>query len=564
MDLLLPDKLLNEARLYINEGKYEDALKSLDEAIEANPDISSHWCLKGFCLTLIGENKKAISTLEVAIELDPTLVFAWNTLGMAYSNLNQYEKSLIFFEKAIELNESSSLFWNNKSLALIRIGKFNEALKAIEKSIELQPNTPLSWNNKGVIFLHMQKYEKALDAFENEIINNERILQKADSGESIILGSCSFEDKLSSPMNISSFDDSLLLARHNKALTLLSLGRNEDALKLFEIVLKSNENFSPALFGKGVALYGLLIYSESIITLEKFIERNPKSIHAYIYLSQIFFENSVMRKALEIVENGLEIDNNNSSLWSMRGRIKIEEQQYGEAVTCFDNAISFDIHNKKIILWKIYAKYLEAELLTSNSKLRYQDTISSIVRELERIHKPEYGTEIGAYVCYFLGYFYYKLNDFYKAKERLEECLSLEADLSKMNLNEDSLMTSTNELLSKIWDYGIRPHWWNWWLCSPIHKIRRIITFSSIFLSILILSLIHPLIGQVYSNVSWNIFILLILFLIFILISPSISRIRSTDIEIEMQEPLKMEISSIQIEDLINQLEMDCSYVEIE
>lgn len=51
-----------------------------------------------------------------------------------------------------------------------------------------------------------------------------------------------------------------------------------------------------------------------------------------------------------------------------------------------------------------------------------------------------------------LGFLYYKRKDFFTAKERLKECVSLEL--------ESSANSRARGLLDYIWNYKIKPAWW--------------------------------------------------------------------------------------------------------
>ncbi len=49
------------------------------------------------------------------------------------------------------------------------------------------------------------------------------------------------------------------------------------------------------------------------------------------------------------------------------------------------------------------------------------------------------------HILYFLGYFYYKINDMFTAKEKLEECIKLKSTIKK----------PASKLLENIWKFQI-------------------------------------------------------------------------------------------------------------
>ena len=52
-------------------GKYDEAIKAYDRAIELNPEDSDAWCNKGVALYYLGKYDEAIKTSDKTIELNP-------------------------------------------------------------------------------------------------------------------------------------------------------------------------------------------------------------------------------------------------------------------------------------------------------------------------------------------------------------------------------------------------------------------------------------------------------------------------------------------------------------
>ena len=64
----------NKGGTLVDLGRYEEALKSYDKAIELNPDDANAWYGKGIALVNLGRHEKsydkALESLSKAIELD--------------------------------------------------------------------------------------------------------------------------------------------------------------------------------------------------------------------------------------------------------------------------------------------------------------------------------------------------------------------------------------------------------------------------------------------------------------------------------------------------------------
>jgi len=239
------------------------------------------------------------------------------------------------------------------------------------------------------------------------------------------------------------------------------------------------------------------------------------------------------------------INKNLALALSLQGRIKIEERDYDAASESFRKAISLDAGNPLLLLWDAYANYLKIEFSSGLKDEKYQERIASITRSLERAAKlsEKHGKKIRPHILYFLGYFYYKGKDIFTAKQRftecIKECITLKKLKGQMEPSTSELLDSARELLDNIWTYQIRPPLWRWWWDSPLDNQRRRATFVTLSLFIFALLLLHPFISARFDSlhINWALYGLFVVLLLIILASPSIERIRTRDIEVEMHSP---------------------------
>jgi len=63
-------------------GNYDEAIKTLDKAIEINPRLAEAWYNKGNALLSLGKYEEAIKAFDKAIEINPQYAKAWNNRRM--------------------------------------------------------------------------------------------------------------------------------------------------------------------------------------------------------------------------------------------------------------------------------------------------------------------------------------------------------------------------------------------------------------------------------------------------------------------------------------------------
>ena len=70
------DKCYNKGNDLCKLGKYEEAIKCFDKAIEIDPKYVGAWYNKGFFLTRMEKIEEAIKCYDKAIEIDPNFADA--------------------------------------------------------------------------------------------------------------------------------------------------------------------------------------------------------------------------------------------------------------------------------------------------------------------------------------------------------------------------------------------------------------------------------------------------------------------------------------------------------
>ena len=67
-----------------------------------------HGITKVIALDNLGKYEEAIKYYDKAIELDPNNADAWNNKGLALYNLGKYEEAIKYYDKAIEIDPNDA------------------------------------------------------------------------------------------------------------------------------------------------------------------------------------------------------------------------------------------------------------------------------------------------------------------------------------------------------------------------------------------------------------------------------------------------------------------------
>jgi len=456
--------------------------------------------------------------------------------GIVQYQKGNYEEAIDFFNKALEINRKNENAWYRKGLALSDIEKYKEALKAYNEAIKINPEHGNAWHNKGIALNNLLKYKKAIRAYNKAIsINKVTEIKKVHAMPWIYKGFLYYDFK-----------------KYEEALKAI-----ENAIKIYEndkIItdITTKQNRALAWTNKGIILSKLGKCKEAIKAFEKASHIDPEEPLIHTELGEHFLKLGNLEDSSKKVKDALTINENYTRALHLLGRIKIEEQDYISAISSFNKAITLDCESDLLLLWESYASYLHAEFSSNLDDKKKIETTVSIIRKLEKAEKisEKYGDgEVQAPILYFLGYLYYKSEDIFTAKEKLEKCVKVKSS--------SSIKPAASELLKYIWNYQIRPTWFDWWLASPLHRQIKRIVFIIISLSVSALFFAHPFIPIWYSGlqINWTLYVFFITLLIIIIASPNIERIKAKEIDIIMRTPpSEFVLSTVNIEDKIKDI----------
>jgi hypothetical protein len=115
-------------------GRYEDAIKDINEAISIKEDASYYGNL-AMVYDSLKDMEKSAENFQKALKLNPNYRnahLAHYNLGIFFNNKGEFEKALQHYDKAIELDKDFFDARWNRSLVLLLLGRFEQGWKDYE------------------------------------------------------------------------------------------------------------------------------------------------------------------------------------------------------------------------------------------------------------------------------------------------------------------------------------------------------------------------------------------------------------------------------------------------
>jgi Flp pilus assembly protein TadD len=138
-------RLLNLGANLLEQGKAEEAIWHLEQALELDDQNVAVLINLGGAYVMAGHHKKAVPLLETARDAEPENAMVWTNLAAAYlgnpllATPEQQMQAIEAFQKALDLNPAAPNVHYNLGLIFVDRGDADLAAAAFRKAIQVNP-----------------------------------------------------------------------------------------------------------------------------------------------------------------------------------------------------------------------------------------------------------------------------------------------------------------------------------------------------------------------------------------------------------------------------------------
>jgi tetratricopeptide (TPR) repeat protein len=151
------------------QGRYEEALKAFDKAVQLKPDDAELWRNLGEVLIDLDRPDEAILSFQHALKLNLRHWDAANKSGHLLYRLARFEEALAHFDLCDKLQPNRALTLQMRALALRSLNGLDEALAVNLRAHELDPADPDTCNNIGDVLLSLGRQDEAEKWFDKAL-----------------------------------------------------------------------------------------------------------------------------------------------------------------------------------------------------------------------------------------------------------------------------------------------------------------------------------------------------------------------------------------------------------
>lgn len=307
--------MIKKAKFMLYERMYDEALVYMSQSFSVSDfDLV---LLKIECLLQTNLYADACRLTNELLEDDTNemdLIYA--ELGFLFIEADFFDDAISFFEQSLEYNPNNPEVLTELAYAYEIQCDFDAAIKTINKTLDIDPYSYEAWINIGKLYTLQEEYEKAIDAFD-------------------------FASTVSDNPN----QDVLKLKAH--CLTLCE--RTEEAISLLNECLQENPEDESIYISLAECYLTMEQFDDMLTCLEKHQELKGETIEIIAKKAFAYLQKGNLETATELINKGLEQDEESDDLNIVAGELKFQQEDYKEAERFFLKAVEADIENETIL-----------------------------------------------------------------------------------------------------------------------------------------------------------------------------------------------------------------------
>ncbi|WP_249780499.1 tetratricopeptide repeat protein [Bradyrhizobium sp. dw_411] len=164
-----PEYLSSLGTTLQRQGRFEEALKTLDKAVQLKPEDTSLWIDLGTVLSDLARLDEALLAFQHVLKLNMRHWDAAYRCGFILDKLGRHTEALTYFTLSDMLKPNHAPIVQMRAIALQKLKRFEQALAESLRAYELDPDRADTCNNIGAILHALHRDEEALVWFDKAL-----------------------------------------------------------------------------------------------------------------------------------------------------------------------------------------------------------------------------------------------------------------------------------------------------------------------------------------------------------------------------------------------------------
>src|SRR6266566_4352719 len=337
-----PAYLANLGLALQHQGKFDEALKPLDQALALAPDYVEALNNRGNVLLKLKRFAEALTSYDRLIALKPELPEAFNNRGIVLKEMDRPEDALQSYDRALALRPDYAEALHNRGNALQKLDRLDEALANFDQALALKPDYADAFHNRGRVLQQRGRLDEALGSYRQAVAFSPGLAEAHNNSGSILREMKRLEEALAAFERASALKPDLASAWLSCASVLVELKQFDQALRSIDCALEREPDLAEGWLNRGNVCGTIGRHEEALAAYDRALNVSPDLAGAWVGRGNVLCELERHGEALECFDKALAFDSGLASAWLGRGNVLSADKRHDEALAAYDAALAFD------------------------------------------------------------------------------------------------------------------------------------------------------------------------------------------------------------------------------
>jgi len=258
----------NRGNTLIELKLFDEALASFDKGIVLQPHNANAYKGRGVALQHLKRFEEAIANIDEAIAQKSDYAAAHCARGNLLRTMLRLDEAVASYDRAIALATDSAEAYTGCGFTLLLLTRHEEALISFDHAIRLRPDSNELHFHRANALVTLRRLEEALISFDRAL--DRTAICTISAGASTLSGANINSEALATTPTPRSAE-----AYNNRALVLLDLSRNQEALASCDKAIEVGPHYADAYNNRGYILKSLGRHSDALASFETAFSLKP-------------------------------------------------------------------------------------------------------------------------------------------------------------------------------------------------------------------------------------------------------------------------------------------------
>ncbi|CAD8075242.1 unnamed protein product [Paramecium sonneborni] len=350
--------------LYHKQQKYNELLQFCDQN-NNNQSWKTHiLSLKGSAYFGLMQYDLAQQAFEMILNEDQNSTEALYGISKCLKAQGKYSQALNILEKILKHSQKNKKILNLKASLQILLQRYQQALQTCDELFEMDANDSYSFYLRGLVYMNMKAFGNAIDDFDKAL--NFELHHNFNQKVYHAKIKCHLEFQQFQSVQ-DSYDFLLALTNNDQGKIKILLEKGYYYL-LSKDIVNAEINFNKALKYQLFQLETQLkianyfrdtkYYKQALTSYDKIIQTNQRYAIVYIEKAVLMDLQQNNSQTIHLCNRAIELQKNQVRPYFLRGKAKMQTQQYDEALKDFEQVVKLEPNNHQALFEFGQAHYM--------------------------------------------------------------------------------------------------------------------------------------------------------------------------------------------------------------